>query len=219
MERQSMTYSELKTAIADFLNRSDLTSNIDTFIDTTEAELNRRLRTKDMIVRAEATADGQYLTLPTNWLEAINVEITTNDFSPIMQMSLESLDIYRKSIDNASGQPIYFGIVDNAMELAPTPDGSYNLQLTYFEKITALDDTNTSNWVSTNHSDVYLYGAMKHASIFLMEDDRVAMFTALFEKALEEIRLAQEKAEFAKGSLIMRRRTYGKPKKNIYYMK
>ena len=52
-----------------------------------------------------------------------------------------------------------------------------------------------------------------------MEDDRVAMFTALFEKALEEIRLAQEKAEFAKGSLIMRRRTYGKPKKNIYYMK
>ncbi len=55
--------------------------------------------------------------------------------------------------------------------------------------------------------------------IFLIEDDRVAMFTALFEKALEEIRLAQEKAEFAKGSLIIRRRTYGKPKKNIYYMK
>ena len=66
-----MTYSELKTAIADFLNRSDLTTHIDTFINSTEAELNRRLRTKDMIVRAEATADGQYLTLPTDWLEAI----------------------------------------------------------------------------------------------------------------------------------------------------
>ena len=44
-----MTYAELKTNIANYLNRSDLTSYIDTFIDSTEAELNRRLRTKEMI--------------------------------------------------------------------------------------------------------------------------------------------------------------------------
>ena len=46
-----MTYAELKTNIANYLNRSDLTSYIDTFIDSTEAELNRRLRTKDGIRR------------------------------------------------------------------------------------------------------------------------------------------------------------------------
>ena len=39
-----MTYDELKTQIANYLNRSDLTSQMDTFIDTTEGELNRRLR-------------------------------------------------------------------------------------------------------------------------------------------------------------------------------
>jgi hypothetical protein len=32
-----MTYAELKTAIANYLNRSDLTSDIDTFIDNVEA--------------------------------------------------------------------------------------------------------------------------------------------------------------------------------------
>ena len=47
-----MTYSELKTNIASFLNRSDLDSQLDLFIDQTEAELNRRLRTKEMIKRA-----------------------------------------------------------------------------------------------------------------------------------------------------------------------
>ena len=52
-----MTYAELKTAIANYLNRSDLTSDIDTFIDNVEAELNRRLRTKDMIKRATAAED------------------------------------------------------------------------------------------------------------------------------------------------------------------
>ena len=58
---------------------------------------------------------------------------------------------------------------------------------------------------------------LKHASIYLMEDERVPLFTAQFEKALEEMRLEQEKAEFAKGSLMQRRRTYGKRRKDIYY--
>jgi hypothetical protein len=50
-----------------------------------------------------------------------------------------------------------------------------------------------------------------------MEDERVPLFTAQFEKALEEMKLEQEKAAFAKGSLMQRRRTYGKQRKNTYY--
>jgi len=212
-----MTYAELKTAIANYLNRSDLTSDIDTFIDNVEAELNRRLRTKDMIKRATATADSQYLTVPTDWIEAINVEITSNDFSPLFQQSIESLDVYRKSNNNSVGQPVYYAMVDDSIELAPTPDGQYTLQLTYYAKISALSSSNTSNFVSVSHPDVYLYGALKHASIFLMEDERIPMFTQQFEKALEEMRLEQEKAAFGKGSLMMRRRTYGKKQKRNYY--
>ena len=212
-----MTYSELKTNIANYLNRSDLTDQMDMFIDNVEGEVNRRVRRKEMIKRATATADAQYLSLPNDWLEAINVEITSNNYSPILQQSIESLDIYRKSINNKTGQPVYFAFVDDTMELAPTPDASYTLQLTYYGKIDALSDSNTSNFLSNNHPDVYLYGALKHASIYLMEDERVAMFSQLFEKALEELKMEQEKAEFGKGSLMQRRRSYGKAKKNVYY--
>jgi hypothetical protein len=212
-----MTYSELKTNIANYLNRSDLTDQMDMFIDNVEGEVNRRVRRKEMIKRATATADAQYLSLPNDWLEAINVEITSNNFSPILQQSIESLDIYRKSINNKTGQPVYFAFVDDTMELAPTPDASYTLQLTYYGKIDALSDSNTSNFLSNNHPDVYLYGSLKHASIYLMEDERVAMFSQLFEKALEELKMEQEKAEFGKGSLMQRRRSYGKAKKNVYY--
>jgi hypothetical protein len=214
-----MNYSELKTNIANYLNRSDLTGQLDMFIDNVEGELNRRVRTKEMIKRATATADAQYLSLPTDWLEGINVEIASNNFSPLFQQSVESLDVYRKSINNATGQPVYYAFVDSTIELAPTPDSSYTLQLTYYSKVDALSDSNTSNFVLANHPDVYLYGALKHASIYLMEDDRVAMFSALFEKALEEIKMEQEKAEFGKGSLMQRRRTYGKAKRNVYHMK
>ena len=214
-----MTYDELKTNIANFLNRSDLTNQIDFFIDATEAELNRRLRVKDMIKRATATADGQYLSLPTDWLEAINVQIDGNSFKPLFQQSIESMDVYRKGNDNATGLPVYFALVDNTIELAPTPDSSYTLQLTYYGTIDALSDSNTSNFISNSYPDAYLYGALKHASIYLMEDDRVALFTSQFEKALEEMRMEQEKAEFGKGSLMQRRRTYGKAGRNTYVWK
>jgi hypothetical protein len=212
-----MTYAELKTAIAGYLNRSDLTTDIDTFIDNVEAELNRRLRTKDMIKRATATADAQYLSVPSDWLEAINIEITSNNFSTLFQQSIESLDLYRQANNNITGQPAYFAMVDDTIELAPTPDTAYTLQLTYYGKIDALSDSNTTNFVSVSHPDVYLYGALKHASIYLMEDDRIPMFTQQFEKALEEMRLAQEKSAFGKGSLLMRRRTYGSRQKRNYY--
>jgi Sec7-like guanine-nucleotide exchange factor len=212
-----MTYDELKTNIANFLNRSDLTSQLDFFIDATEAEFNRRLRVKDMIKRATATADAQYISLPTDWLEAINVQIDSNEFTPLFQQSIESLDVYRKSTNNVGNQPVYYALVDNTIELAPTPDTSYTLQLTYYGTIDALSSSNTTNFISTGYPDAYLYGALKHASIYLMEDDRVALFTQQFEKALEEMRIEQEKAEFGKGSLIQRRRTYGKAGKNINY--
>jgi hypothetical protein len=214
-----MTYAELKTNIANFLNRSDLTSQLDFFIDATEAEFNRRLRVKDMIKRATATADSQYLSLPTDWLEAINVQIDGNNFGPLFQQSIESIDVYRKSIGSVGGKPIYYALVDNTIELAPTPDTSYTLQLTYYGTIDALSDSNTSNFISNSYPDAYLYGALKHASIYLMEDDRVALFTQQFEKALEEMRLEQEKAEFGKGSLMQRRRTYGKAGRNTYVFK
>ena len=212
-----MTYDELKTEIANFLNRSDLTSQMDFFIDQTEAEFNRRLRVTDMVKRTVASADAQYLTLPTDWLEVINVEITANAFRPLFQMSIESLDVYRKSINNTTGQPVYFAIVDNTMELCPTPDSARDLQLTYYAKITALSDSDTTNFLSNNSPDVYLYGCLKNASVYLMEDERALMFHAAFEKGLEELRMQSERAEFAKGSLIPRRRTYGKVRKQVYY--
>ena len=42
------TFSELKTEIADYCDRSDLTSQIPTFIKLTEARINRSLRVRLM---------------------------------------------------------------------------------------------------------------------------------------------------------------------------
>ena len=96
-----MTYAELKSNIASYLNRSDLTDVIDTFIDSTEAEFNRRLRVKGMIKRATATLTTQYLAVPTDWVEAINLQIDGDNFSPLFQQSIESMDCLLYTTDAA----------------------------------------------------------------------------------------------------------------------
>ena len=213
-----MTYDELKTAIGNWLNRSDLTSHYDTFIDNAEAEFNRNIRHRDMIKRSDATADEQYLTLPTDWLEAINVKIKTGTYRPLFQVSIETGDVFRNAQDNISGAPSYFSVVDGTLELIPTPSTSSTLELVYYSKIPALSSSNTTNWLSTSHPDIYLYGCLKHASVFLMEDERVPLFEVSYLKALADLEDANEKAKYSDGSLIKRVRTYGhKARTKTYY--
>ncbi len=214
-----MTYDEIKTKVAEYLNRTDLTSQMDMFIDLTESDINKVIKHQDLIKRANAVAETQYTQLPSDWSRVINVELNTSDHTTLLQQSTESLDLKRTSIDNVSGRPEYFAITDNAIELCPTPDTNYELQLTYYANIPELSSTNTTNVVSDMFPDVYIYGCCKHASVFLMEDERVGMFQTLFDKALEEVRLQQERASFGVGSLIPRRKKYGKAKKQTYYFK
>ena len=214
-----MTYDEIKTKVAEYLNRTDLTSQMDMFIDLTESDINKVIKHQDLIKRANAVAETQYTQLPSDWSRVINVELNTSDHTTLLQQSTESLDLKRTSIDNVSGRPEYFAITDNAIELCPTPDTNYELQLTYYANIPELSSTNTTNVVSNKFPDVYIHGCCKHASVFLMEDERVGMFQTLFDKALEEVRLQQERASFGVGSLIPRRKKYGKAKKQTYYFK
>ena len=63
------TYSALKTSIANWLNRSDLTSEIsDDFIVLTEKDFNSKLRIRKMITSDSSfTIDAETESLPTDF--------------------------------------------------------------------------------------------------------------------------------------------------------
>ena len=62
------TYAELKTAVANFLARSDLTDRIPEFISMAEARMGRELETRSQEKRATATLTGgdAFVSLPTD---------------------------------------------------------------------------------------------------------------------------------------------------------
>lgn len=205
------TYSELRSAVADWLNRSDLAAVIPSFIALAEAGFNKeeRLRLKPSIVRADATFDSNYEALPSDYLEMLNLSIiASNPNNKKMQfLTLNQMDEYERSFTN-NGLPLYYSIVGNQLKLLPYPDSSYTAEMVYYAKIPALSDTNTTNWLLTNHPDVYLYGTLIQSAPYLKDDARTATWAQLYEQAVDNAHQADDRALFAGAVLKARARSF-----------
>jgi hypothetical protein len=190
------TYTELKTAVADFLNRDDLTSVAPTFISLAETDMQRRIRHWRMEKRSTAEIDTQYSAIPADFLEVIRFYITSGDTKPLELISqAELLDRKRKNL-NTSGSPSYYAITAGEIEVYPVPDGTYTAELYYYSSIQALGDSNATNWLLDNHKDAYLYGALVHSAPYLKDDARLQMWAALYQSAVDAINAESEKSKF-----------------------
>jgi hypothetical protein len=199
-------YANLQSTIADYLNRADLTSQIQTFIQFAEADLNTRLRDRQMIVRAEATSDEEYVQLPSDWLEALNLQIV-GGMSPLRYITLDESDIVNST--RALTAPSFYSLMNGAIELVPKPAVPVNIEMVYYGKIPALSDAAPSNWLLVKAPDIYLYGALTHAAPFLMDDARMQTFGQIYLARVQSLQDESQKSLHSGSPLIARtRRVY-----------
>ena len=202
------TYTELKTAIADFLNRDDLAATAPTFISLAEADIQRRVRHWRMEKRSTAELDTQYSAIPADFVEVIRMYITSGDTKPLELISQgELLDRKRKNL-NTSGSPSYYALTAGEIEVFPVPDGTYDLELYYIARIPALSDSNASNWLLERYQDAYLYGSLVHSAPYLKDDARAQMWAALYQSAVDAINAESERSKFGGSGRRMKIRSY-----------
>lgn len=202
------TYDELKDSIADFLNRDDLTSVIPDFITLAEADMNRGLRHWRQEKRSTAELDTQYSAIPADFMEAIRFYITSNDTSPLELISQSEMVDRRYRSGDTSGKPAYYAVTAGEIEVYPTPDGTYDAELYYYSRITALSASNTSNWVLEYFPDAYLYGALVHSAPYLKDDARTQVWASLYANAISAINAESEKSKFGGSGRRMKIRSY-----------
>ena len=188
------TYDELKTAIADFLNRDDLTSTIPTFIDLAEAALNRDLRHWRNENRAIAPVNSRYSALPSDFVEPIRMELS-DDKTKVSLMSHYEMQTQREASNDKQGKPLFYNITQGEIELFPTPDTTHNLEMYYYGKIPTLSASNTTNAVLTNFPDAYLYGSLVHTAPYLGDDQRTQVWAALYQSTIDAINRQSESAK------------------------
>lgn len=201
------TYSELKSAVSDWLNRDDLTAVVPSFISLAEARFNRELRTNQMVYKASATATSETLALPADWLQTLTVQAATEADPPLVYVAPQ--EYYEAALEAPTGDPRMYTIIGSNLHLKPAPASSYAIAHVYYQQIPALSDSNTSNWLLAKSPDVYLYGSLMQAEPYLKNDERTTTWATLLQQALEALRLADEQDKRPAGGIAARRRTFG----------
>lgn len=189
-------YTELKAAIAVWLNRTDLTDVIPGFIVLAEAQISRRLRRTTM--RATVTVSEAAYGLSADVAELRSLRLVTSDTRsdlPIAICTQEILDSHRAAW-SVTGRPRYAAVVGRTLLLVPAPDAAYSMEMSFFPRLIPLSDANLTNIVLTEAADLYLYGALKASAPYLEHDERIPVWSAGFEQALSELEIVREREEF-----------------------
>ena len=197
------TYSDLKTTVANYLARTDLTTQIPDFIRFAELRLRRELRIRQMLKTVTTTTTGgdPTVALPSDFLEARDFYVSTN---PIQPLTYASPAIFSRNTNTTqSGKPLNYTILASEFKLSPVPDSNYTLEMLYFAAPVFMDDSNSSNAFMANAPDALLYGALVEAEPYLMNDARVNTWGSLYDRAIATLTKSDEASQYSGVPLSM----------------
>jgi hypothetical protein len=193
-------YTDLQAAIANWLNRGDLTSQIPDFISLAETQMLRRFKMalnegkplpRSMLTQNAAfpiTAGAEYVNLPSDFLGVLSFSIDAQavQLDYVGPQNLVYLK-QKRGITASEDTPGVFTIIGSQFQFLPIPDQTYTGNLWYWQKFATLSASNATNWILANHPDAYLYGALTAAAPYLMDDARLQTWGNLFLQAIADV--------------------------------
>ena len=184
-----MTYTELKTNIADIFENSVTDAQLALF--TEQAEQKRYSAVQIPALRKNVTgrtqADNQYLTVPLSdflYTYSLAVIDSTGAFTYLLN---KDVNFMRGAypIVATSGLPKHYAYFSQtSFLLGPTPDVIYDMELHYGYYPESIVTANTT-WLGNEFDTALLNGALVEAIRFLKgEQDMVAMYNDLYMQSL-----------------------------------
>lgn len=184
------TYAGLCAAVADRLERADLTSQItDDFIPQVEARVNRWMRDRNMQGQSTATIDARFTALPADFAELITLRLRTSGSDDWSRLDPAGHDFVAHFKDETS-RPRFYALLGRQLEVFPIPDQAYEAELTYYSRVPALSASLSTNWLLASAADVYVEGAMEQGYEFLKDYTAADRCRGKFQTAMAELTLA-----------------------------
>lgn len=194
------SYSELKTAIGNWLHRTDLTSLLGDFISLGEARIYRDLRIRAMETAVSSAISSGVIAVPSGYLEMKHLYVNV---TPVQKLQRKDAEwIYQNYPTRSSdGVPLFFAREGENFIFGPYPDSGYTIKGIYYKRLAALSDSNTANWFTDNAPDLLLWASLCEAAPYLIDDQRVAIWEQKYKRAAEQVRL-DDKREAHSGSVL-----------------
>lgn len=193
------TYATLKSDIADYIVRSDLTSVIPTFVDLCESRIRRDVRVRDMETVSTLSVTAQTEALPTGFLKERRLVVSGSPNGPIKYLAPDRF--WESSAATESGTPVAYTIEDGNFVFAPAPS-SVSILVNYIKAYDALSDDADTNWLLTNHYDIYLYGSVAEAANYIDDNERALKYDQLYQRAVDQVNKSDHRGRF--GGILQR---------------
>lgn len=202
-----MNYSEVKTAVLAYSDRSDTetSDNFDTFLEMFESRINRYLKTREMSVRAThaAVTDQDYYSLPSDYAGIRDIEVYTAGSSTretLLRLTPEQMN----ALDD-DDEGIYYTIIADQFQIKPVDniDGKI-IEIIYYQKVPALTSTATTNWLATNYPDCYVTGVMVELSSYMKDLEAVGLWQQRYAEVISEIEQNDHREQWSGTPMAMR---------------
>lgn len=185
----------LQNQVKDYLHRSDIsTAQVDYFIDNCESWLNNNLRVPEMeTTNGSLTVSSGAISNPSDFLSWKRLTLVTGGKTKLLHPV--TTEQAATLTDGTNDEPFGYEMRGSSTVLVPPPDGTYTVAGTYYQKVPALSDSTSVNWVINNYQDVYLYGSLVGAEGFIVDDQRMPIWRDLFLDAARGIVKSRRKTE------------------------
>lgn len=193
------TYADLQTAVASWLHRSDLASNIPDFITLADNRINSDLRCRQMETSMASTIAAGVLAVPANYIELKDSYISST--MPYANLDRKTAEwIYEKyPYRVADNQPRFIGREGSNFIFGPFPDSNYIVTLVYYNRFAPL--SSAVNSIFSAYPGLWLFAALCEAAPFLKNDNRVAMWEGKY-KYLFNLIQKESDDEFLSGAVL-----------------
>lgn len=193
---ETLTFASLQTDLQTYLERGpslasdpEVFAQIPRLINLAERRISRELKVQGFIeaVTTTLTIGQSVYDKPDRWRDTISINIGTgtsnNTRTPLFTRGYEYLRACWPD-ESQTDTPEFYGDYDAQHWLiAPTPDAAYPMEVLYYAQPPLLDDSNQTNWLTDYAPQLLLYAALLEAEPFLKNDERIATWQSLYDRA------------------------------------
>lgn len=188
--------TELEADVADWLNRQDFGTRINTWIRMAELDIAELLRARCMIARGTQLIDAPSITMPVNFLEMDSIRDANSDV-------LLSLEDHWTGPRTTAGPVTAYRLAGNCIEFLPIPVISpdqtafQSVKMAWYAKPAALVDPQDTNAVLDQLYQVYLFATCRYAAKWARDSDVAQQAEADLTEAIAAANAWKTKSDYS----------------------
>lgn len=206
-------YSELQSAVSNYLARSDLTSYIPDFIVGAESRIHQgggepfmtealRIREMETSTSIGFTA-GPTQSLPSNFLEFRRLYVSAQPNRKLEQLPPEEFWGSVPTNASAGGLAAFYTIEGSNITIGPSE--SITLNVVYYKQFDPVSTASAGGLtLLAKHPHVYVYGALMEAAPFLHNDERVQTWFSYYKSAVDGLNRTAVRGRWSGSTMAIR---------------